>query len=87
MIHDKTWELFNLNQKNISHVGENSTASMNRRNDRLIHLTPIKAQAYLEFTPNRRLDQDVTSSYIHIKNYKCSKTTKKYCMRPPPSPF
>lgn len=52
---------------------------MNRRNDCLIHLTPIKAQAYSGITPNRRLDQDVTSSYIHIKNY-----NYEYCMRPPP---
>lgn len=57
---------------------------MNRRNDCLIHLTPIKAQAYSGITPNRRLDQDVTSSYIHIKNYKCSKTTRNTVCAPLP---
>lgn len=51
---------------------------MNRRNDCLIHLNN-QSPGLLGVTPNRRLDQDVTSSYIHIKNY-----NYEYCMRPPP---
>ena len=55
---------------------------MNRRNDCLNNQSP----GLLGVT-NRRLDQDVTSSYIHIKSYKCSKTTRNTVCAPPPLLF